>query len=116
MKSNDWCADMYTKKVPREPDAKLLANVRSQKCVCCMGRGRTQTTPTEVDHIKTRGSGGGNQPWNLAPVCVEHHRARHNTGITTFINREPGYRAWMIIMGWEFDGRRWNPPRPKDEE
>lgn len=116
MKLNDWRENWIMQKVPKMPNEKLLAHVRAQKCVCCMGRGRTQTTPTEVDHIKTRGSGGGDQPWNLIPLCRHCHSRRHQRGINTFIDHEPGYRAWMIIMGWEFDGRRWSPPRPKDEE
>lgn len=55
--------------------------VKALPCFIC-GDG-----PSDPDHIKTRGSGGGDELENLNALCRKHHVERHKIGIKTFLDK-----------------------------
>jgi cytochrome c553 len=59
------------------------------KCIICHGQA------TEYDHLKTRGSGGSDDPENLVPMCRACHSLRHQMGIVWLADRYPKYKAWI---------------------
>lgn len=62
--------------------------------------------PTDVDHIKTRGSGGSNDWFNVWPLCRNHHTEKHSLGLNEFIRRYQKLIPELEIRGWEFDTHR----------
>lgn len=64
-------------------------------CVC--GK-----SPCDVAHIKTRGSGGSDEPFNLAPLCRRHHSESHQLGWHLFCEKYPVMIAVFRRRGWEF--------------
>jgi hypothetical protein len=68
--------------------------VKSMKCLVC--------TSSEVDvaHIKTRGSGGTYDEWNLMPLCRHHHQEQHLQGIITFSQKYIGVASYLYDNGW----------------
>ena len=51
-------------------------------------------------HIKSRGSGGPDEAWNLIPVCLEHHNEVHNIGLYEFAEKYPSVGDWLVIHDW----------------
>jgi Putative HNHc nuclease len=69
-----------------------LAFICSHPCdVCVFGM---QTTPTEPDHIKTRGA-GGKDLGGVWPLCRTHHSERHAIGLKSF-EEKYDTRAWFM--------------------
>lgn len=58
-----------------------LELVRQMACMVC-GHG-----PVHVHHLVTRGSGGGDELENLAPLCPLHHGLIHGLGVKSFFER-----------------------------
>lgn len=65
-----------------------------EPCVIC-GR-----IPSDRAHIKTRGSGGKNQEFNLIRLCREHHSEQHNIGFVSFSEKYPVIRMLLKLKGW----------------
>jgi ABC-type proline/glycine betaine transport system substrate-binding protein len=65
-------------------------------CIVCEGR-------AELHHVKTRKSGGGDEPWNLCPLCRKHHTEIHAVGTLTFSKRHPEFLDWLKKNNWEMD-------------
>ena len=55
--------------------------VSEQLCVVC------GLWPVDVHHIRTRGSGGGDELSNLMALCRRHHVEIHQTGRETFMRK-----------------------------
>ena len=68
-------------KPKRNTSKKNLALVRAMDCFIC------GTRPVDVDHIKSRGAGGGDDLPNLQALCRSHHVERHTIGIKQFLKR-----------------------------
>jgi 5-methylcytosine-specific restriction endonuclease McrA len=64
----------------RAKNPALLKKLKKLPCMIC-GRG-----PVDIDHIQTRGSGGGDSADNCWPLCRDHHQERHAWGIKTFVD------------------------------
>jgi len=56
---------------------------------------------TEPDHVRTRGASGADRQ-NLVPLCVYHHRQRHDIGIRTF---EARHGINLVELALEYDAR-----------
>ena len=55
------------------------------------------------DHIKTRGSGGPDEPWNMMPICLKHHNEKGQKGVIWMAETYIWYKHWLCHNGWEFD-------------
>lgn len=84
-------------KTKRKQDRQLLNSYRFKECLIC---GSTQTTVAH--HIKTKGSGGPDEPWNLMPLCWNHHAEIHN-GMSAFVSKYYNAEMFLYSQGWEFD-------------
>ncbi|MGZ3742748.1 MAG: HNH endonuclease signature motif containing protein [Pseudobdellovibrionaceae bacterium] len=82
-------------------DAKFLTAIRKLQCIAC-GNPRD----VEAHHIKTKGSGGGDDPWNVIPLCSDCHTQAEwawHRNIKNFFRK---YRhVWTHIiknLEWDF--------------
>lgn len=69
-----WVSDVYR------------AFVRSHPCLTCARWSDGQTEPTEAHHERLgAGAGAGQKPSDTAciPLCVRHHRKRHDNGLSS---------------------------------
>ena len=69
--------------------------IKSMKCLVC------GSPNVDVAHIKTRGSGGDNNLWNIMPLCRNHHQEQHNVGLVTFSQKYLGVSTYLQDNGWE---------------
>ncbi len=82
-------------------DPKFVKAIKSLPCLAC-GR----TTSIKCHHIKSRGSGGGDDWFNLIPLCVDHHtqngdgHAWHR-GKILFLKNYPHVMEHLRKLGWE---------------
>lgn len=88
---------MKTKRLVDEP---FLAELRKISCVICAHK------ETEIHHIKTRGSGGGDYAWNCIPVCRFCHQRIHQVGMIEVCKLFPHFLEYIQKLGWYFDGRK----------
>ncbi len=75
----------------------LLADFRARCCLVC-GK-----TPCDPAHIKTRGSGGVDEEWNLLSLCRAHHTMQGSMGFYRFSEKFPMVKWALDYKGWEFD-------------
>lgn len=54
-------------------------------------------------HVKTRKSGGTDDIWNLCPLARKYHTEIHQIGTTTFAEKYPQFKNWLIANGWVFN-------------
>ncbi len=59
--------------------------------------------PAELHHIKTRGSGGTDDPWNLIPLSRKMHSMWHMKGMRYMVKTYPAIEKWVLANGWGFD-------------
>lgn len=74
-------------------------------CEVCKEAG-TSFNPLDIDHVKTFGSGGKNESWNLMTLCRRHHTEKGAKGISWMAENYPNYKEWLIENGWEVEGLR----------
>ena len=81
----------------------LFDSIRSQRCLVCSKLG------VDVAHVKTRGSGGPDEAWNLMSLCRRDHAIQHQIGIVSFIRLHPTVAAYLASNGWVIEnGKLWN--------
>lgn len=73
----------------------LLEAVKQKPCIVCGGR------PVDPCHIKSFGSGGPDEDWNLISMCRKHHAEQHQVGFVRFLKRHLGAMEQLKSMGWE---------------
>lgn len=75
-------------------------------CVACRFVG------VDLHHIKTRKSGGSDEPHNLMPLCHRHHVEIHALGIKKFSSKKGHVHvlSWLLKNGWTYDPffNKWN--------
>jgi hypothetical protein len=74
----------------------FLELARQSHCVVCAKK------PCDPDHIKTRGSGGGDSWDNIIPLCRRHHTERHAKGMKYMSDKYKGYHEALASRGWSF--------------
>lgn len=81
--------------------AKKRKNYSTEElCITCEAWTENGNT---FHHVKSRGSGGPELPWNEMPLCSRCHNEAHSCGGTkSFAEKYPQVRAWLINNGWEF--------------
>jgi hypothetical protein len=75
----------------------LKPSNKSNRCLVCGSH------LTERAHIKTRGSGGGNEDWNIMYLCRRHHIEQHAIGIATFAMKYDSVMEYLTKNGWEIE-------------
>lgn len=83
-------------KPQRHQDRALLDLAHKGRCVVCSRVG------CDGDHIKTKGSGGPDLPWNIMHLCRVHHTEKHQIGLVTFAKKYWKVHRWLLSNGWEF--------------
>lgn len=68
-------------------------------CTIC---GCTTENGNTFHHVKSRGAGGLEVPWNEMPLCQTHHNEAHNSkGLPNFARNNPTVKSWLIENDWE---------------
>lgn len=84
-------------KPKRIVDQSALELFRHGSCELCH---RMEVDPC---HIKSRGSGGPDAPFNLIRLCREHHSLQHSVGWIRMMERFPILILVMKVKGWSLD-------------
>ena len=71
-----------------------LNQVKKTPCIICKDL-------SDPCHIRSRGAGGGDEKWNLIPLCRKHHTEQHQIGW-----HDMAYKYWQVMVylthhGWE---------------
>lgn len=82
---------MYPK-VKRHKDLDCIKRIGSLPCVACGAN-----PPNHAHHIKTRGSGGGDYPWNLMPLDFKCHTEVHQIGLKKFCEKYPRVKEYLEL-------------------
>lgn len=69
----------------------------------CAATGYIQEGGNILHHVKTRGSGGVDDLFNMMPLTTEMHHLVHQVGLNRFAETYPGVKDWLLENGWEFD-------------
>jgi hypothetical protein len=85
-------------KSKRIENRELLDSYFNKPCVCC----GDQLT-TVAHHIKSKGSGGPDEKWNLIPLCHEHHTEIHKKGTAYMIQQYLSLSGVLWKLGWELE-------------
>lgn len=79
-------------------DAKLRQAVKAKPCLACPpGR---QRFPTDPCHVRTFGSSGVDEAWNMLPLCREHHNEQHKIGWYRFTKKYLAAGRAFTEAGW----------------
>jgi len=73
-----------------------LREARSEPCVVCGCK-------SDAAHVRSRGSGGGDEPANLMPLCRRHHSEQHSGGWHRFANAHMSVMEALWRRGWRFE-------------
>lgn len=84
------------KRKTREKPTRLMG----LKCVV-RGNCHYDECYTDLDHVKTFGSGGSNEAHNLMPLCRKHHSEKHRVGVNAMAEKHAGFFEWLIDKGWK---------------
>lgn len=79
-------------------DPGFLVEIRKLPCMACGRYG------AEAHHVKTVGSGGGDDAWNVIPLCPEHHKlgsTAWHKGPRQFLLTYPWVWTYLQSVGWE---------------
>lgn len=92
-------------KPTRKQDPELLERVRKQPCSVCGAPG-----PGDPSHVKSRGTLGPDEPWNVLPMCRGCHQRWHQMGVRTFLSKYPIFLLRLESLGWDFsEGKLFHP-------
>ena len=90
----------------RHTDPELLAAIRKVPCAACL-----RPPPSDAHHIRTKMSGGPDEPWNILPLCRFHHNLWHQMGRARLFEKLPDLLGVLVYMGWVWDGKKLRHPR-----
>lgn len=85
--------------MPRYINKNAVAECRTMPCEICIWHDDGNCG----HHLKTRGSGGGDEWFNLLPVCVKCHAKIHDYGYNKMIIKHPRLLKALIKRGWYKD-------------
>lgn len=83
-------------KSSRKSDDDVLQLFRHKPCILC-GK------PSDPCHIKSKGSGGPDEEWNLIALCRDHHIQQHKMGWFVFCQRNLRTEHELDQKGWRFE-------------
>lgn len=70
------------------------------RCEACSHDGSFY--PLDPDHVRTRGSLGGDDDQNIMTLCRKCHTEKGMKGISYMATKYPNYHAWLKNNGWFF--------------
>jgi 5-methylcytosine-specific restriction endonuclease McrA len=77
----------------------------SKHCIACGKMG------VDLHHIRTRKSGGSDEPFNLMPLSRDCHIKVHQYGLKRFVELYPSVKEFLTQNGWElqniFGKKKW---------
>ena len=73
-------------------------------CVAC---GESKDGFVTFHHVKTRGSGGNDNPENLMPLCAWCHHLIHKIGTVEMSKKYESINNWLVKNGWELMAGKW---------
>lgn len=78
--------------------------MKTGRCLACGIEG-----DIDIHHVKTRGSGGTDDHWNLMPLDRKCHQRVHQLGLDRFAKEFKTVRCWLLAKGWTYEGnfKRW---------
>lgn len=85
-------------KPARIQDTKLMDEVRNQSCVIS-----GNPPPNDPHHVRSKGAQGDDVEYNICPLRHDLHKEFHDIGMTTFANKYPKFKAWLLYQGWQFN-------------
>jgi hypothetical protein len=88
-------------KPTRIRDPELLAEFRKLRCMAC-----GSLPPNDCHHIKSKGSGGGDDSFNLLTLCRVCHSNVHQFGDFKFYTKYSHLLPYLDRLGWEFVDRK----------
>lgn len=86
-------------KTRRKVDDGVLEKRRSEPCCVCGARANV-----DASHIKTRGSGGPDELWNVVAHCRLHHIEWGQLGWSKFFKKYPHFAMLLRNLGWNWSG------------
>ena len=86
---------MKHSKPKRKTNRDLLDRIKTQHCFIC------GNWPSDPCHIKSVGSGGPDETWNVVPMCRFHHTEQHAIGWVSMWSKYVIIRMKLASMGWE---------------
>jgi 5-methylcytosine-specific restriction endonuclease McrA len=85
---------LYKKR--RTKDKIFLKKMQEVGCVACGA-----TPPVDACHIKSRGAGGGDDWFNIIPMCRKCHTEQHTIGWIQFTKKYSHVNEHLKLLGWE---------------
>lgn len=82
-------------KSKRKVDKELLAKIKTQPCAIC-----GSLKDIDPAHIKSRGSGGPDEDWNLVALCRFDHIRQHASGFVKLYEKHESFRLALQAKGW----------------
>jgi hypothetical protein len=84
-------------------DPKFVEQIRNLRCLAC------GSWPSEAHHVKSRGAGGGDDWFNLLPLCQGCHTQNGDgyawhRGKILFLKNHPHVLEHLQKLGWELIG------------
>lgn len=95
MKANELGDELQRVKSAIERRLKSDETIMTPKCLVCFS-----LNPDRA-HIKTKGSGGSFDDWNIMLLCRFCHQEQHKIGIITFIEKYDSVKTYVESKGWE---------------
>lgn len=87
-------------KSKRIEDQNILDFYRRRRCDIC------GVKPSDPAHIKTRGSGGNDEHFNLLSLCRIHHTEQGQIGFWKMVKKYPFFGHILAEKGWVFNGEK----------
>lgn len=79
----------------RVVDLDLIQSIKQMPCCCCGARDNI-----DPSHIRSVGSGGGDLPHNVKPLCRSCHIQWHQYGAVEMTERNPKLKQYLESKGW----------------
>lgn len=98
-------------KPKRIKNFRLLKDIRKLPCLACDRSG-----PCDASHIRSKGSGGPDEDFNVVPHCRDCHIVWHRVGWKRFLERNPIFALRLFNRGWFLDPLLglWHPKLNKE--
>jgi len=84
-------------KSKRFEDREYLDTFKDRRCIACNNYG------CDPCHIRSFGSGGGDEFENVMALCREHHTEQHKIGWLVMSKKYPAILDDLKEKGWKFN-------------